>query len=214
EGMDAVTGAAVWMPYLTAYGALVEVGGLRPGDVVALNAASSSVGLAAIQTVNRAGATPIAITRGVSKKDRLLAEGAAEVIVADEEDTAERIRALTGGRGADFVFDAVAGPGVVDLARAVAPGGTHFLYGALSGEPTPYPGFTLGMPALNMRTYTVLETTKDGERLRRAAAHVAAGLRIGAFRPVVDKVFPLSEVVEAHRYMESGGQVGKIVLEV
>ncbi|GIG69948.1 zinc-dependent alcohol dehydrogenase family protein [Phytomonospora endophytica] len=211
-GMDAVTGAAVWMPYLTAYGALVEVGGLRPGDVVALNAASSGVGLAAIQTINRAGATPIAITRNSAKKERLLAEGAAEVIVADEEDVAARIRALTGGRGAEFVFDAVAGPGVEDLARAVAPGGTHLLYGALSGEPTPYPGFTLGMPALNMRTYTVLETTRDPERLRRAAAYVTSGLRAGAFRPVVDRTFPLGEVVEAHRYVERGGQVGKIVL--
>ena len=213
EGMDAITGAAVWMAYLTAHGALVDVGGMRPGDVVALNAASSGIGLAAIQIAQRVGATPIAITRGCGKKDRLLAEGAAEVIVADEEDVADRLLALTCGRGVEFVFDAVAGSGVVELTRALAPGGTHFLYGMLSGEPTPFPGFTLGMPPVSLRSYTVRETTKDPERLRRAAGYVASGLRSGAFRPVVDRVFPLAEVVAAHQYMERGGQVGKIVLK-
>ncbi|MEV4165867.1 zinc-dependent alcohol dehydrogenase family protein [Nonomuraea dietziae] len=212
DGVDAVSGAAVWMPYLTAYGALVEVGGMRPGDAVALNAASSSVGLAAIHTANRVGATPIAVTRTSEKKERLLKEGAAEVIVSDEEDVAARLLELTGGKGVEYVFDAVAGPGVTDLARVVAPGGTHFLYGGLSGQSTPYPGFTLGMPALNMRTYTVLETTKDPVRLRRAAAFVASGLRNGAFRPVVDRLFPLEEIVQAHQHMESNTQFGKIVV--
>ncbi|MEV0199714.1 zinc-dependent alcohol dehydrogenase family protein [Nonomuraea sp. NPDC050691] len=214
DGVDAVSGAAVWMPYLTAYGALVEVGGMRPGDVVVLTAASSSVGLAAIHTANRVGATPIAVTRTGGKKERLLKEGAADVIVSDEEDVAARVLDLTGGKGAEYVFDAVAGPGVTGLARAVAPGGTLFMYGALSGQPTPYPGFDLGMPALNMRTYTVLETIRDPRRLERAVAFVASGLRSGAFRPVVDRTFPLEEVVRAHRHMESGARIGKIVLTV
>ncbi|MFC4591009.1 zinc-dependent alcohol dehydrogenase family protein [Sphaerisporangium corydalis] len=214
DGVDAVAGASVWMPYLTAYGALVEVGSMRAGDVVALNAASSGVGLAAIHTANRVGAMPIAVTRTGEKKERLLKEGAAEVIVSGEEDVPARLLSLTGGRGVEHVLDAVAGPGVTGLARAVAPGGTLFLYGALSGEPTPYPGFTLGMPALNVRTYTVLETTKDPRRLRRAAAFVASGLRTGAFRPVVDRLFPLEEIVRAHRHMESGDRFGKIVVTV
>ncbi|GLY92672.1 zinc-dependent alcohol dehydrogenase family protein [Actinoallomurus iriomotensis] len=212
DGVDAVAGAAVWMPYLTAYGALVEVGGMRAGDTVALNAASSSVGLAAIHVARRMGAVPIALTRTDAKKDALLREGAAEVIVTGAEDVVERVRALTGGRGVEFVFDAVAGPGVLDLARVVAPGGTLLEYGALSGEATPYPGFELGMPALNMRTYTVHETTRDPERLRRAEAFVASGLRANAFRAVVDRTFDLGDIVAAHRHMESGTQVGKIVV--
>ncbi|MEU8117745.1 zinc-dependent alcohol dehydrogenase family protein [Spirillospora sp. NPDC049024] len=214
EGLGAVEGAAVWMPYLTAYGALVEVGGMRPGDTVVLNAASSSVGLAAVHVADRVGATPIALTRTAAKKEALLKEGAAEVIVTESDDVAGRVLAATGGRGAEFVFDAVAGPGVTDLARLVAPGGTLLVYGALSGEPTPYPGIDLGMPALNMRTYTMLETAKDPERLRRAAAFVTSGLRSGAFRPVIDRTFPLSEVAEAHRHLESNTQIGKIVVTV
>ncbi|MFI1170677.1 zinc-dependent alcohol dehydrogenase family protein [Streptomyces melanogenes] len=212
--LDAVGGAAVWMPYLTAYGALVEVGGMRAGDTVVLTAASSSVGLAAIQVAHRVGAVPIATTRTGAKRDALLKAGAAEVIATGEEDVVERVLDLTAGRGAEFVFDAVAGPGVLDLARVVAPGGTLIEYGALSGEVTPYPGFELGMPALNMRTYTALETTTDPERLRRAEAFVTSGLRSGVFVPTVDRVFALDEIVEAHRYMEAGGQVGKIVVAV
>ncbi|MFD0539581.1 zinc-dependent alcohol dehydrogenase family protein [Actinomadura luteofluorescens] len=214
EGLGAIEGAAVWMPYLTAYGALVEVGGMRPGDTVVLNAASSSVGLAAIHVADRIGATPIALTRTAAKKEALLKEGAAEVIVTGSDDVAGRVLAATGGRGAEFVFDAVAGPGVTDLARLVAPGGTLLVYGALSGEPTPYPGIDLGMPALNMRTYTMLETARDPERLRRAAAFVTSGLRSGAFRPVIDRTFPLSEMADAHRHLESNTQIGKIVVTV
>ncbi|REE99719.1 zinc-dependent alcohol dehydrogenase family protein [Thermomonospora umbrina] len=215
DGLDAIGGAAVWMPYLTAYGGLVDVAGLRPGDTVVLTAASSGVGLAAIRLANHVGATPIATTRTRAKKDALLKTGAAEVIVTDEEDVADRVLGLTEGRGAEVVFDAIAGPGVTDLAKVVAPEGTLLLYGALSDEPTPYPGFDLGMPALNMRTYTVTrETTAHPERLLRAAAFISSGLRTGAFEPVVDRVFDLDEVVDAHRHMESGNQVGKIVLTV
>ncbi|WP_251096012.1 zinc-dependent alcohol dehydrogenase family protein [Streptomyces sp. Caat 7-52] len=213
--VDPVGGAAVWMPYLTAYGAMVEVGGIRAGDVVVVNAASSSLGLAAIQTANRLGATPVAVTRTPAKRERLLDDGAAEVIVSDEEDVAGRVLELTGGRGAESVLDAVAGPGVLDLGRAVAAGGTLLLWGMQSGEPTPFPGFDLGMPALNMRTYTVTrEVLAIPERMRRAVAFVDSGLRTGSLRPVVDRTFPLEDVVEAHRYMEAGAQYGKIVLTV
>ncbi|RKN37002.1 zinc-dependent alcohol dehydrogenase family protein [Streptomyces hoynatensis] len=217
ESVGAVEGAAVWMPYLTAYGALVEAGGMRAGDTVVLNAASSSVGLATLRLAGRLGATPIALTRTAAKREALLREGAAEVIVTGETspgEVARRVREATGGRGAELVFDAVAGPGVVDLARMVAPGGTLLVYGALSGEPTPYPGIELGLPALNMRSFTMLETARDPERLRRAAAFVTSGLLSGAFRAVVDRTFELGEIVEAHRYLESNAQVGKIVVTV
>lgn len=214
DGVDAVSGAAVWMPYLTAYGAMAEVTGLRPGDVAVVTAASSSIGLAALHTAARLGATPVAVTRTRAKADRLLAEGAAAVVVSDEEDVAARVLELTGVRGAAAIFDAVAGPGVLDLARAVAAGGTLLLWGAQSGQPTPYPGFDLGMPALNVRTYTVHEITRDAERLRRAVAFVTSGLRDGAFRAVVDRLFPLADVVAAHRHLDADDRFGKVVLTV
>jgi NADPH:quinone reductase-like Zn-dependent oxidoreductase len=212
DSTDAISGASVWMPYLTAYGAMVEIAGVRAADTVVINAASSSVGLAAIHTANRLGATPIAITRTDAKRQRLIDEGAAEVIVSDDEDVAGRILALTGGRGAEYVFDAVAGPGLVDLARAVVPGGTLLVWGGASGQPTPFPGFELGMPALNVRTFTVGEVIRTPERLRRATAFVSKGLQMGAFRPVVDRVFDLADIVDAHKHLESNTHFGKIVV--
>ncbi|MDA1359548.1 zinc-dependent alcohol dehydrogenase family protein [Glycomyces luteolus] len=212
--LDAVESAAVWMPYLTAYGALSQIGGIRPGDTAVITAASSSVGLAAIQIANRLGAVPIATTRTRSKKDALLKAGAAHVIVTDEEDLAAGILEHTDGRGAEFAFDAVAGPGVTDLAGAVARDGTLFLYGALSGQPTPYPGFDLGMPALNMRTFLVHEITRNPERLRVAVAFIGSGLRDGTFTPTIDRVFALGDIADAHRHMEQGAQFGKLVATV
>lgn len=212
EGLDPVRGSAVWMPYLTAYGALVETAGLRPGETVLLNAASSSTALAVIDVAHRIGATPIALTRTAAKRDFLLKHGAAEVIVTEQEDVAERVTAATGGRGAALVMDAVAGPGLTELARLVTPGGTLLVYGGLSGQPTPYPGIELGLPALTIRSFTMLEITGDPERRRRALAFIASGLRTGAFEPVVDRVFGLGEIVAAHRYLESNAQIGKIVV--
>ncbi|MET8700161.1 zinc-dependent alcohol dehydrogenase family protein [Kitasatospora sp. NPDC058032] len=213
EGLDAIGGAAVWMPYVTAYGALVEVGGMRAGDAVVITAASSSVGLAAVQIARRIGAVPIATTRTRAKREALLKAGAAEVVVTEEEDLASRVRELTAGRGADFAFDAVAGPGVVDLARALAPGGTIVVYGALSGEDTPFPPMPV-MRGKAMRSYTLYEITTDPGALRRAEAFVSSGLATGAFQPVIDRVFPFEEIVDAHRYLEAGSQIGKIVVAV
>ncbi|KAA2261794.1 zinc-dependent alcohol dehydrogenase family protein [Solihabitans fulvus] len=211
--IDAVTGAAVWMPFITAYGALVDVGGLRAGDAVVVTAASSSVGLATIQLVNHLGGIPIATTRTSAKRDQLLAAGAEHVIVTDEEDVVERVLAVTEGRGVRFVFDPVAGPGVRELAKVMAPGGTLFVYGTLSREPTPFPTTAPGRP-FQMRSYTLMEITMDEQRLRRAERFIGAALRSGAFRPVIDRSFDLAEIVDAHRYLESNAQVGKIIVTV
>lgn len=211
--VDAVTGAAVWMPFLVAYAGLLEPRLLRPADTILVTAASSSVGLAAIATANRIGAVPIATSRGRAKAQQLLDAGAAHVIVTDEQDLAEAALELTDGRGLDVAFDAIAGPGLEDMATAMAPNGTIVIHGRLSGEPTIYPTATL--PDLIVRSFTLFAMTRDEQRLRRAAAFVSAGLRAGDFTPVVDRVFDgLDEIVEAHRYLEAGRQVGKIVVTV
>ena len=206
-----VDGAAVWMPFLVAYGGLVETGGLRAGDHVLVTAATSSVGLAAIAVANRVGAVPIATTRSSRKAGALVDAGAAHVVATGEEDLVARVLEITGGRGCEHVFDAVAGPGAVDLARATARGGMLTIHGLLSGEPTIFPAETL--PDLWMRTYTLFAMTYDEKRLRRAGAFVGAGLRSGDFTPQVDRVFSgLDSIIEAHTHLESNAQVGKIVV--
>ncbi|MFJ6405773.1 zinc-dependent alcohol dehydrogenase family protein [Streptomyces hydrogenans] len=211
--VDPVSAAAVWMAYITAYGPLAESGRVRPGDHVLITAASSSVGLAAIQVARHVGAIPIATTRGMSKKQRLLDAGAAHVVVTDHEDLPARIKEITGGEGVRLAFDPVAGPGVEAIAQGIAPGGSLVVYGALDPRPTPLP-HAQSFPALTSSTYTLFEITTDPERLARAVAFVNAGLASGSFTPVVDRTFDLADIAEAHRYMEANGQVGKIVVTV
>jgi NADPH:quinone reductase-like Zn-dependent oxidoreductase len=209
-----VEAAAVWMQYLTAYGALIDIAGLKSGDSVMIPAASSSVGLAAIQIANKVGATPIALTRGRSKRQALQSAGAAHVIVTDEQDLVGEIRAITGGTGARVVFDPVGGPTIEKLTKAMARFGILFIYGALSPEPTPLPLFSVLVNGLTIRGYSLFEVTTNPARLERGKRFITEGLADGTLKPIIAKTFPLEQIVEAHRYLESNQQFGKIVVTV
>jgi NADPH:quinone reductase-like Zn-dependent oxidoreductase len=206
--------AAVWMQYLTAYGALIDIGKLAKGETVLIPAASSSVGLAAIQIANKVGAVPVALTRGQSKRKALLAAGAAHVIASDEQDLVKEVLAITASKGARIVFDPVGGPTVKKLVQATARLGIVFLYGALSTEPTPLPLFEVLGKWITIRGYTMMEITSDPARLEKAKKFINDGLADGSFTPVIAKTFPLDQIVEAHRYLESNQQVGKVVVTV
>jgi NADPH:quinone reductase-like Zn-dependent oxidoreductase len=212
--LSAAEAAAIWMPYMTAYGALIALGRLEPEQVALITAASSSVGLAAIQIAKSVGAVAVATTRGPDKKAFLLEAGADHVIVTDEEDMAEQMQGIGAGRGADLVFDPVAGPFLERLARAAAPGATIFEYGSLSMAPTPYPLFDALGKGLSIRGYVLFEIVQHPERLAAGKQFVTAGLTSGALNPTVDRTFPLEKIVDAHRYMESNQQKGKIVVTV
>jgi NADPH:quinone reductase-like Zn-dependent oxidoreductase len=206
--------ASVWMQYVTAYGAIIDIAWLTKGDTLVIPAASSSVGLAAIQIANKVGATPIALTRGSSKKQALLDAGAAHVIATDEQDLVAEILKLTGGKGARVVFDPVGGPTFEKLAKATAQLGIIFLYGALSTEPTPLPLFDVLGKWLTVRGYVMMEITSDPARLAKAVAFINEGLAEGSLKPIIARTFPLDQIVEAHRYLESNQQVGKVVVTV
>jgi len=207
-------GAAIWMQYLTAYGALIAVAHLAKGDFVVITAASSSVGIAAIEIAKAEGAISIATTRKSNKKTELLSLGADHVIATEEEDMVARVKEITGGRGARVIFDPVAGPFLEKLAQAAAVGGIVFEYGALSMQPTPFPLFTALLKGLCVRGYTLLEITRNPEKLPPAEKYVYDRLADGRFRPKVAKTFPFEQTVEAYKYLESNAQVGKIVISV
>jgi NADPH:quinone reductase-like Zn-dependent oxidoreductase len=209
-----VEAAAVWMQYLTAYGALIDIAGLKAGDAVVIPAASSSVGLAAIQIANKVRAVPIALTRTSGKRQALIDAGAAHVITTDEQDLAKEILGITGGKGARVVFDPVGGPTITKLAQATAQLGILFLYGALSPEPTPLPLFPVLGRWLTIRGYVLWEITGDPKRLERGKQFIIDGLADGSFKPIIARTFPLDAIVEAHRFLESNQQIGKIVVTV
>jgi NADPH:quinone reductase-like Zn-dependent oxidoreductase len=208
-----IEAAAIWMQYFTAYGALIDLGHLEKGETVLVSAASSSVGIAAIQIARMVGATPIALTRGASKRQALLDAGAGAVIVTSEQDVVEEVGRVTGGKGARVVFDPVGGPGIVNLAAAMSERGTLFLYGALSTEPTPFPPALLRR-SLTIRGFMLFEVTADPTRLAAGKEFIVGGLSSGKLKATVARTFSLDQIVEAHRYLESNQQVGKIVVTV
>jgi len=212
--LSPIQAAAIWMQYLTAYGALVHFGQVTAGDFVSIPAASSSVGLAAIQIVRDHGATAIAVTRTAAKRDELLALGAHHVIVSEEEDYAARIREISGGKGVRLTFDPVGGPFLDQLAAAAAPGGIVFVYGWLSAQPTPFPLIAALSKGLSIRGYSLREITPDPELLGPAKEYVYDRLADGRFVPKIARIFPFEETVEAYRYLESNQQVGKVVITV
>jgi NADPH:quinone reductase-like Zn-dependent oxidoreductase len=206
--------AATWMQYVTAYGALIDIARLERGDAVIVTAASSSVGLAAIQIAKIVGATAIATTRTRAKRDALLAFGADHVIVTQEEDLVARVTQITGGAGARVAFDPVAGPALERLAEALSVGGMIFEYGALSMEPTPFPLFPVLAKMLTVHGYQYKEIVEDAERLEKAKRFILDGLTSGKLKPRIDRIFTLDQIVDAHRYLESNQQFGKIVVTV
>jgi len=220
KNLSAEEGTSIWMQYLTAYGALIEYAKIKKGDFVLITAASSSVGLAAIQLTRAAGAIPIATTRTAKKKQVLLDAGAEAVIVTEDENLPERVRAITSGHGADVIFDPVAGPYLDTLAEAAAQGATIFVYGSLgssgslgSGQ-TPFPLIAALKKGLKVQGYTLFEINSDPDKLKRAKKYVYEAIEKGQLKPIIAKVFPLEKIVDAHRYMESNQQLGKIVVKV
>jgi NADPH:quinone reductase-like Zn-dependent oxidoreductase len=224
EGMDEITGAAIWMPYVTVFGMVQEIVRVRPGDHVVVTAAGNSIGVAALQVLRHLGAIPIATTPVADQRAALLAAGAAEVLVTGTvtsdraatvgtADLATAIRAATGGHGADLVLDAVGGPQIEALVRSCAPGASVIVHGGLSGQPTPLPAG--GPDPVWLRRYHVFEITTDPATLRRAEHFVRAGLAGAAFAPVIDRIFDFDDIIAAHRYVDAPDRrPGKPVVRV
>ncbi len=206
--------AALWMPYLTAYGALIDIAKLHSGDFAVITAASSSVGLAAIQIANMVGATTIAVTRSARKKSALLGHGAEHAVASAEEELETRLKEISGPEGVRVTFDPIGGPIFEPLVAAMSRGGILIEYGGLSAEPTPFPLFPVLSKSLTLRGYLVHEIVSDPARLAAAKAFVLEGLESGALRPTITRTFPFDQIIEAHRFLETNEQFGKIVVTV
>jgi NADPH:quinone reductase-like Zn-dependent oxidoreductase len=206
--------AAFWVPYLTAYGALVAIAHVKKGDLVSIPAASSAVGLAAIQIVRDAGATSIAVTRSSAKKDALRSLGADHIIVTQEEDYESRISDITSGNGVRITFDPVGGPFLEQLAAASAPGGIIVEYGRLSGQPAPFPLVPVVGKGLTLRGYTVSEIVREPQGIAATKKYICDRLADCRFVPRIAKMFQLDQTVDAYRYLESNQQIGRVVVTI
>ncbi|MGQ7935329.1 zinc-dependent alcohol dehydrogenase family protein [Paraburkholderia sp. D1E] len=212
DGISFVEAAATWSAYGTAWAGLMAIGNLTAGQTVLISAASSSVGLAAIQIANRVGARPVALTRSRAKVNALLSHGAVAAISADEQDVVAEVKRLTKDRGADLVFDPVGGPGFAHLARATANGGMLILYGALATDHTVVPPFEILARDLTIRGLALPTRTRDDTQLTALKRFVDEGIADGTLRPTIARTFAFDDIVSAHRFIEAGEHVGKIVV--
>ncbi|MEM5315360.1 zinc-dependent alcohol dehydrogenase family protein [Paraburkholderia sp. JHI869] len=211
-GVSHEEAAATWMMFVTAYGALINYGKLSSGDAVVIGAATSSVGLAAIQIAKMAGATTVALTRSKEKEATLRAIGADHVLLSDDPDLTGHILRASGSRGARVVFDPVGGPNARNIIRAMSHDGVYYQYGALDSRDIAVPVMDILTKHIVIQGYELFEITNDEKKLEQAKAFISAGLTSKALRPVIDRVFRFDEIADAHRYMEAGNQIGKIVV--
>jgi NADPH:quinone reductase len=213
DNLSPVEAASIWMQYLTAY-MLIEYAQMKAGDTVLITAAASSVGLAAIQIANAVGARSIATTRQRKKVQALLDAGASAVIDTKESDLVEEVHRLTAGAGVNIAFDPIVGPQFQQICDACAESANIFTYGALSPEPAPFSIFSTLSKNLTIRAYQLMLITANPEKLAHAKSWVYDNLQNGKLRPIIARTFPFEKMADAHRYMESNEQVGKIVVTV
>ncbi|HEY2856515.1 MAG TPA: NAD(P)H-quinone oxidoreductase [Gemmatimonadaceae bacterium] len=210
--------AAVPEAFITAHDALVTQADVRLSERVLIHAVGSGVGLAAVQLARASGAIPIGDARTRDKIDRARAFGLEDGIVVngDPNDIAARVASLTNGTGAEVVLDLVGGPYLTASIAAAAPKGRIILIGTMAGREATVPlGVILGK-RLTIRG-TVLRARSLEEKIaatRAFAAQVGPLLAGGVVRPVVDRVFRLDQIADAHRHLESNKTFGKVVLEV
>ncbi|PZD75160.1 Quinone oxidoreductase 1 [Acaryochloris thomasi RCC1774] len=217
ESASFINAAAFWMAYPTAWGGLVQTGGLTAnvGQNVLISAASSSVGIAAIQIAKAYGANVIATTRTAAKVDAIRSVGPDHIVVTDEEDLVERVQAITNSEGFDIAFDPVGGPFVEALATAAGREAIIVEYGLLSGEQAPLPFFTMVGKGLSIKAFhLVFDLLQHPDRLKIAIEHLLPRLEDGTYAPVIDQIYPLEKFQEAYQRLASNQQFGKVVIEV
>jgi NADPH:quinone reductase-like Zn-dependent oxidoreductase len=204
--------------YVTAHDALVTNAAVRPGESVMVTAGPSGVGTAAIQIARHVGANPvIATTRTPAKADALRALGAHEVV--DTRDAGKWVDAVmraTGGRGVDVIIDHVGGPMLADNIRVLALKARLVSVGRNAGrvgdcDLDEIARKRASIIGVTFRTRTPEESLACSERF---TAHLLEAVAKGALKPVLDRTFPFDRLPDAHRYMLSDAQTGKIVLMV
>ena len=207
--------AAIPEVFLTAWDALVVQCGLTSGRWALVHAGASGVGTAAIQIAKAIGAR-IAVTCSAGKVEACRALGADLVIDYGSQDFVAEMEAATRGTGADVVLDVIGGDYVERNLRAVAVQGRIIQVGLMGGG-----NANLNMGMLLGKRATMIGTGLRARPIEQKASLVQRFIRevlplfdAGALRPIIDSRFPLDRIVEAHRYMGSNANTGKILIDV
>ena len=201
-------GAAVNIPYVTAYRALFQLARAVPGESVLVHGASGGVGIAAVQLARAAGMQVFGSAGTMKGRELAGREGAHHLLDHTAPDYLEGLRALTGGRGVDLVLEMLANVNLGKDLQILATSGRVVVIGS-RGTVEINPRDAMGRDAaiLGMSVWNIPEREMSGIH-----AALVAGLENGTLRPVVGQELPLAEAPRAHQALMQPGAYGKIVL--
>ncbi|UOE19153.1 NAD(P)H-quinone oxidoreductase [Thermobifida halotolerans] len=213
-GTDLVEAAALPEAACTVWSNVFMTAALREGETLLVHGGASGIGTFAIQAARAFGARVLTTAGGPAKVERCRRLGADVAVDYRSEDFPARVKKETGGRGVDVVLD-IMGGGYLDAnIRSLAVGGRLVVIGLMGGRRA-----ELDLGRMLVKRLSVHATTLRSRPVQEKAAIVSqVAERVwplvekGRIRPVVDRVLPLSQAAEAHRVLEAGGHVGKILL--
>lgn len=217
ERMSWQEAAAIPVAYMTEHDALITNARLQPGESVLINAASSGVGVAAIQVAKLFGARPVIGTSAdTAKLAALKPLGLDHGINYRQENFADAVLKLTASKGVDIIIDHVGASQFQDNLRCMALKGRLVSVGRLGGTTSEINLDFLALRRLQLigvtfRTRTMEERAQIAQRF---IADVLPALADGRLRPVIDRVFQLQDALAAQEYLASNAQIGKIILMV
>ncbi len=216
DSWDFVQAAATPEVYFTAYDALFNRGNLQMGEKVLVHAAGSGVGTAAVQLAHHAGAFVFGTAGSAEKLAGAAKLGMDVGINYHDEDFAAVVKEHTGGTGVDVLIDFIGAPYWDQNIASMAVLGRLVEVGLMGGSRVEVDlgrlmGKRLQVTGTGLRGRSLEEKLALTAQFKR---HVLPHLASGSMKPIVDRTFPLEEVAEAHRYMETNANFGKIVLTI
>jgi NADPH2:quinone reductase len=215
-GFSMVEAAALPETFFTVWTNLFQRGAAKAGDSALVHGGTSGIGTTAILLGRLFGVTVIVTAGSQEKCARAIEIGAARAVDYKAEDFVEAVRRLTGGRGVDIVLDMVGGDYVPRNLECLAEEGRHVSIAVQRGAKAEIPIWLVMQKRLTL-TGSTLRARPAGFKSALAAElrdKVWPRLEAGEVRPIIDSVFPLERAADAHRRMENGDHIGKIVLEV
>jgi len=208
ERLSFAQGAAIHVPYYTAYYGLLLRAGAKPGETMLVHGASGGVGLAAVQIARAAGLTVIGTASSDKGKAAVLEAGANSVLDHAKDGYLDEVKALTGGKGPDVILEMLANVNLLKDLGVVAQDGRVVIIGS-RGPIEIDPRLTMQRNS-NILGLSLMNATEA--ELTQIRAALGAGFANGTLTPIVAREFPLAEAAAAHKAIMEPGAFGKIVL--
>jgi len=213
DGIDDQTAAAVLMKGTTVEYLLTRTSKIKAGENVLFWAASGGVGQLAGQWGNHIGANMIGVTAGAENCDMILKLGYAHAIDRKTENVAERVKEITGGKGVPVVYDSVGAASFDASIASLSRYGMFVSYGATTGEaPAVAPSLLQHSGSLYFTRPTLADYIADRADLENAANEIFRLVKAGVLSVNINKTYPLADVQDAHRALESASLSGSTLL--